>query len=100
MIDSIYKGKFGKEVEALPPLLDFIKISQSHYALSRTPTNSELTEGLGIGDVVSNGMLTDDILITRARWANTLGDEDYTNFGSYANKYKDGNYTNVTFTKF
>ena len=77
-----------------------IKISQSHYALSRTPTNSELTEGLGIGDVITNGMLTDDILITRARWANTLGDNDITNFGTYANKYKDGNYTNVTFTKF
>jgi len=79
---------------------NLIKINQSYYLLSRTPTNSALKKGLGFGDVVSNGMLTDDILITRARWANTLGDNDITNFGTYANKYKDGNYTNVTFTKF
>lgn len=77
----------------------FISINDVEFRLLKKPSNYSVASKFTLqqGDILESGYLLDNVYILSARYENTLGDGDVTNFGTLSNGFSDGNYESVEY---
>lgn len=65
------------------------------FKWNKKPSNT--TNTLAVGEVITNGRISETIHIYSAIYTNALADADIDNFGTEANNFTDGNYKQVQF---
>ena len=72
--------------------------STAVFSWHKKPSN--LTDTLAVDEIITDGRISDTIHIYSAIYTNALADDDIDNFGTLANRFKDGNYKNVKYYEF
>ena len=72
-----------------------IVVAGTVFNWSKKPSNT--TNTLAVGEVITNGRISETIHIYSAIYTNALADADIDNFGTEANNFTDGNYIQVQF---